>query len=162
MTELLIIGSWLFWVIISILSIAVIASVEYENSIAGSIAIVAGLALFHKAILASVNWQTLLIVAIIYFFLGGVWSIIKWLRFTNKQVDEYKQMENPTAQCYNKLQYNLKASSNKQAIYTWIAFWPWSVLWAMTHDLIKHIYELLSGVYNRISSRALGRVKPQY
>jgi hypothetical protein len=159
MLELLIVGSWLFWVFIGLVSISAIYGMENDNAGWCSFFTVAGLALFAKNILAAVSWQTLLFGFMIYITAGAVWSVWRWFRFVQSEVSKFNTK---ASSCGSKrdLEYFLQARRHKSEIYMWILYWPWSLLWSFTHDLVKTIYESLLGVYSNITKRALMRVIP--
>jgi hypothetical protein len=41
--------------------------------------------------------------------------------------------------------------SNKWKIITWSCYWPMSIVWTVLNEPWRYIYEMLSGVYQRIA-----------
>ncbi len=55
---------------------------------------------------------------------------------------------------------DLNPSRNKDILSLWICFWPWSILWTCTRDLVNTIFDVLSTTYVRITEAALKKLTP--
>lgn len=110
------------------------------------------------------------LVILAYLAIGVVWSIAKWAFFVYAERRAYDRMKTDfllARQCGNssgavpkELQgdwgryiahrrFPPHAAHNKTRIVTWMAFWPWSLVWTMIDDPIKRIFEFL---YRRIQT----------
>jgi hypothetical protein len=103
-----------------------------------------------------------------YAVIGAVWSIFKWWRYLHKDdiqarikmdFDAWKsRSENegkPVSAFVTSPSNTVRASNSKPRIIGWIAYWPASLVWALTHDLLKWIadsvYDLLKRIYLAIA-----------
>ncbi len=122
---------------------------------------------------------SLITYAVIYFFIGVLWSFGKYASFVSK---EKKYFEKYTATNYEKgsdeyesererLKKRTAISYNMSRYYSWTVFWPFSfIAWAlgdMLANIGKYIwkgvkavadqlYKALGGVYSSIRKRILG------
>lgn len=111
---------------------------------------------------------------VVYFIVGGIWSIFKWWRFNvdiKKQYDEIIA-KNPNASmsailnsfegyAYNDiLTIPPLASNMKSKIVMWIVSWPLSIITWILGDLIvsicNSIYDILGNVYSKITKSIFG------
>lgn len=108
-----------------------------------------------------------------YIVLGGAYSVMKWffylrsdrMIFYIKRVKEgYKDYKtrNPAAlldQYINMYGTELLVSNNKERITVWIAWWPANLVWTLIDDVLfkiwTKVYEMLSGIYNKILHNAI-------
>lgn len=158
--EFLAFGSLGFWILCSIVSAVFIACIEHENHWFPSCLVVIFAAVYWKAIAAfSLNWQSILLGVAVYAVLGVAWSMFRWTRFVKEKADYYRKQYGTKLDKSNRscLASAIDATSNKSRITGWIAYWPWSLIWNLTGDVFKMLYETLQGVYQKISDRAVGK-----
>jgi len=59
-----------------------------------------------------------------------------------------------------------RPSDHKDKLYVWIFYWPFSVIWACTADLVKNIWEFaystLKNTYKKISVKIMGTVSADF
>lgn len=120
--------------------------------------------------------------ALAYVPVGVVWGLIKWRLFIGKKhaeyvkiKDEYCLNNNITGpftdeqkiafkkhlinRCYYKEDKDGNpiirplARLNKSLITMWMSFWPQSMFWTLTHDLIINIFETLKATFNYIREK---------
>jgi hypothetical protein len=124
------------------------------------------------------NWFKMILFVGTYVTLGGAWSFAKWYFYVHNRADAYdasreiykseyaslseyaKGQEN--YQGYMALRHDFPPSplKNKSRIYMWMAYWPWSGLWTLLNDPLKHawkfLYTHLSGMMTRVSKYVFG------
>lgn len=102
-------------------------------------------------------WANLAAIAkfsLIYFAVGGLWSIVKWYFYLlrvkerlDRFADETKSRKRPN-ESY--------AKNNKGRIMGWIAHWPFSMLGTVFGDFLKRVVEtvfnVLRNLYDRIAN----------
>lgn len=118
------------------------------------------------------NWQFGIAGFVSYLGVGVVWTFFKWWRFARlsrakiiewldhnsiypgETTDHFYRKAPGPAQ-YKDGKFSLEASSHKGRIISWLAMWPFSVIGTLVGDLLfrlwETIYEMFSGVYQRIS-----------
>lgn len=124
------------------------------------------------------GWPYVLGGFVAYLVTGMVWTVFKWWRYARRTRTKLQDwlIRNPVptgqdpAQFYIRASKNVKfltgiqyldgkfkllASQHKTRIIRWLALWPFSMLGTLINDLMirlwETIYELLGGVYQRIS-----------
>lgn len=156
--EFFALGTLGFWILATLASIIFIACVENENHWLPTTILVALTAVYWKSLAAlGLSWQGLTIGIIVYAVAGMVWSIYRWFRFVKTQADDFRKRYGTslTDSQRRDLRSEISVSSNKALITGWIAYWPWSLVWNVTGDFFKTIYEQLQGVYQKITDKAL-------
>lgn len=98
-----------------------------------------------------VNLTSIVKFLIVYFFVGALWSIVKWYFYLLKVRDKMltrKQKERPS-ESY--------ARNNKVRIFSWIGHWPFSLVGTFFGDflsrIVNAIYLMLSGLYDSMADR---------
>jgi hypothetical protein len=157
--EIFALGAVGFWIALLVLTIAVIAALE-TDSFGWLTLTTVGLVMLALPTASHVSMVVILELAGAYILVGGVWSIYKWWRHTNKVVDEARRLQQQYPDSFNNRQYTwrINPTNNKAKITAWIAYWPWSLLWALTHDIFNTIYDCLVGVYEKITLKAQARL----
>lgn len=118
-----------------------------------------------------------------YLAIGALWAIAKWWFFVSgerRKYDEFKSYWMTRYNiCDNVIPENLKdqfmldlpksyepdrfvlmpmPAYYKEAIFVWIAYWPWSCLWTLINDPVRRAcsftYEYITGLLERISKNA--------
>lgn len=83
----------------------------------------------------------------IYIILGLGWSFIKWYLYLNEKRKYFRK------HTYSNRDMP-KFNENKSRIVAWMMYWPFSVLWNMTHNLFRDVFTFLSeqlkGAYEKI------------
>jgi hypothetical protein len=157
--EFFALGTFGFWVLCSLLSIVFIACIENENHWFPTCVLIALGAIYWKGLVAlGLSWQGIAIGVVVYAAAGMVWSIYRWYRFVKEKAEDFRKRYGTslTDSQRRDLKSEISVSSNKALITGWIAYWPWSLVWNITGDFFKTIYEQLQGVYQRIVDKALG------
>jgi hypothetical protein len=155
---------WLFW---AVASIFIICSLEMKKFLWGNMFALIGGALIYMSFTrlapGSITLENVATYVGLYLLAGGFWSLFKWWRhcreaveYANGELDHY-----PTN--YDGIKSNLSnalmASHNKGMICAWIAYWPWSLLWNVSRDMVNTVFDCLTGLYNNISNNAMGQLK---
>ena len=104
-----------------------------------------------------IDWNTLIVVVLIYFGIGLVWSFKKWFSFARVKyiahVDSCKRTE-------INLEFKLNVSENKERIGIWIMYWPLSMIGYIIGDLLKDLLDWVvsrfGGFYNYLTEKAKG------
>lgn len=124
-------------------------------------------ALFGAAFISflMVNLKIILIGAVLYFVLGGVWSVFKWYRLNIKVRNSYNRAisngdSHAKAVSYAKEMNNVYSippspSKHKSTITFWIVSWPFSIVTWVLGDLVvdicNYVYEFLASIYTSIT-----------
>lgn len=162
-----------FWLMIFVISIIMIAFLENSKS-PGSWCTFTVLATF-----AALYWlgsgatlkelwfhiehnilQTL-IYFVFYILVGIVWSFVEWRWYVAEKADKFRR-SGKTGDMNVRL-YMPTVGENKARLSTWIFYWPWSVLWFVSHKpietLYKEILKVTTRVYNKITESAFKEFK---
>lgn len=123
--------------------------------------------LFGTAFLSFImlNLKVILIGAISYFVLGGIWSVFKWYRLNIKVRNSYndavsKGLNHDHAISRAKEVNHVRSvppspAYHKSTITFWIVSWPFSIVTWILGDLVvdvcNYVYELLAGIYTSIT-----------
>lgn len=175
----LIVGTPFFWLLMAIECGVLFwclddESDDYGSGIAGvSLVVIALLFQFFSPVkpftyLWQHVWQAVLAVAG-YLVVGSLWSVIKWWfvetsRF-NRVKDDFFQFNNLKGQTipdeyrerWNNKVAKVKSDprQSKARFISWIAYWPWSLVWTLVNDPLKRavrrIYTELLSTYQRIT-----------
>lgn len=157
--EFFALGTFGFWLLCSILSVVFIACLENENQWFPTVVVLALGAIYWNPLAAiGLTWQSIGLGVLIYAAAGVLWSIYRWFRFVKSKADEFRRKygSSLTDSQRRDLKSEISVSSNKSLITGWIAYWPWSLVWNITGDFFKTIYENLQGIYQKITDKALG------
>lgn len=128
------------------------------------------------------NPGTFLMYGSLYLVVGVVWGIFKWYKFVDQKRDAYEghvqnfmrmkgltkreSLKNedvlPDWQRYVESRYRGSeiiptALRNKGNIMTWMAYWPFSVFWAVTGDLVEWSYTKLYKLVSKFAGRIVER-----
>ena len=155
-------GTIWFWIIALTASIIFIASVENDHWLTPTItAIVLGIIYWNQ--LMAVGWQTIVLTIAGYVLAGVLWSLFKWYRHVSKKAAYYHEKYGNTMlpALYSELRSAVSVSSNKSRLTGWIAWWPWSLVWALTGDFFNFLYDMMVNAYQKIANRALGKFTVQ-
>lgn len=160
--EFFALGTVGFWILCSLISIIFIATIENEHyTFPTIVALLFGI-LYWKAFAAlHWDWHGIALGVFIYAVAGVVWSIFRWMRFVKGTVEDYTKRygEELSESSHSSLKCDISPTHNKSLIVGWIAYWPWSLVWNITGDFFKMIYETMQGFYSGISKKALAGVK---
>jgi len=108
----------------------------------------------------------------VYTFIGVIWSFFKWFQYIIKLKREYQErISSFTEDSVKNSSWqqsvlrdipNPKATSKKSAIFTWIFYWPFSVIGYILNDPIKKffnfIFNNIKGLYQRITDKVLADI----
>ena len=152
MFSFLIVGGTLFWISAIVLSIIIIATLHNEDGYGLAVAVtVVFCVAFYKMFLA-ISVAKLLWCIGAYLVAGAVWSVWRWYRHIRDKVDEAKAGEYIH-------ENDLNPARRKGKISAWIAYWPFSVFWELTHNLFENIRKMCVGFYEKISSTGAAEIK---
>ena len=157
--EFFALGTFGFWILCTLASVVFVACLENDNRWFPTVLTVALVGLYWKSlVLLAIGWKAIALGALVYVLAGVVWSLFRWFRYVKSTADEYRATNGSNLKDYQlrELKGSLSATRNKGRITGWIAYWPWSLVWNITGDTFKMIYENLQGVYQKISDRAIG------
>jgi hypothetical protein len=157
MVTLFALGTFWFWLLITVAVISIIAITEQEDSNSWHWSILLGLPVLlyftgcKNEILSLLSYVqenpvTIILGFVGYLFLGTIWSVVKWyLYLTN--IREYYRLY-PYNFNSNKSKFNAK--ENKERIVNWMMYWPFSGLWTLINDPIKKSFQrIFQGLENR-------------
>jgi hypothetical protein len=158
------VGALGFWLIITLLSIIVVVGLETEKFVFSSI-VTAVVGLLYWKTLATQNWTTGNIIALVAFYAlaGAVWSIYRWYRHVQSEITNFKEKKGDylygtDSDKIAEVKRNTSVSRNKAIISAWIAYWPWSFAWNIFGDIFNSIYDAIKGVYQNITAKALASI----
>ena len=143
-------GLW-FWILFTIASIVLIACLEKDSGTGATITLLAASVLyflcagnsFHEMLLwMRDNPGRTIGLALLYFFVGAIWSFAKFYFFLKKKKRKGHDFKYVTV------------DGNKGRIIAWITYWPFSVAWAAINQPVRYIsteiYHLTSNIYEKI------------
>jgi len=152
---------------LGLLALSVVYTIATETDSHG-IAIfstVLAIALYWATISVAVAaWHLLLIGILVYLVLGGVWSVYRWLNYCRKFIQEHpytitvEEYSSGRRVLLTEEQYyksELLPSKNRSRLIGWVAYWPWSLVWNITGDLLTTVYNLLVDIYKRTAERVI-------
>lgn len=181
MFELMLFGLPLFWYALIVLTVVMVAALEYESGWIASLSLAAFVLLLWMlgdlgSLFTMTGLSTLVAMLIAYFVLGTGWAVAKWYFFLIAARDWYTANRNEIEQA-KKGSYSLpsnhffknkddippRVKNHKGRITLWIAYWPWSALWTLTHDpitkMVVAIYHRIGGLLQHMSDRVFADVK---
>jgi hypothetical protein len=166
----LIVGGFLFWLYIAIVSALLFVSVFNEALIAsmviGVFAIMVALFVFDaplEKVTPRTLWGWLLLVTG-YLSIGAIWSFFKFrCEYAEECRRGFSSRFDRELDCQAFLEkHGPSVSDFHERIIGWIAWWPISVAIYCLFDLLMHlcerVYELLSGIYEGIAKRVRSSV----
>ena len=157
MFALFALGGIAFWILVSILSIAIIISLERESGFAATCSLIVALLIFYFcggrndlfdfSIWLKNHPVDIIIYVLAYFFIGTAWSFVKWYLFLVKLKESgIKQKD-----------YRCEVSYNKDKVISWMTYWPFSVIWTFFDHPVKKawnfIYIKTAKVYDNIAKQ---------
>lgn len=87
-----------------------------------------------------------------YVAIGAMWSLAKWVLYSMGQLREYKRRGFGSAKDYRPI-----AAKHKADILVWMSWWPFSMTWTLLDDPLRRlflvVYELMAGLFQRVSDR---------
>jgi hypothetical protein len=93
--------------------------------------------------------------ALIYLLIGTIWSVYRWFRHVNTEVERFNDGEIPEY----RLTQETEVKQNKALITSWIAYWPWNAFWNIFGDIFSGIFNAIKNVYQTITDKALAKKK---
>lgn len=188
MFELLVMGSFVWWLYLIAFFGLITAFIENKSGIGAFVTLILGFSILdlvgNTPILHTIINEPykILIFALAYVPVGVVWGLIKWRLFIGKKHAEYVKIKDEYCLKMNitgpftdeqkvafkkhlidRHDYNEDkdgnviirplARLNKSLITMWMSFWPQSMFWTLTHDLILNIFETLKSTFNYIREK---------
>ena len=176
MIELLFLFAFWPWALVLAFVIICAAGAWAESTIIGlaSLVVFSGIAWFFYeagpvALVIEQPWNLFAIVGV-YGAVGALWSLFKWRNWMVRDIvqdalktakDNYLKEGDTFISFINSNYFPdiSRASMSKDRIVSWISLWPFSAFLYVFDDLIlrffTRIYDLFSGIYDRITERYL-------
>jgi len=89
--------------------------------------------------------------SLVYFFIGAIWSFVKWYFYLIKVRDRHVQYDVDKSPTRPESSY---ARHNKARLMGWIAHWPFSMIGFFLGDMLRKVVEgifnVLKGLYERV------------
>lgn len=172
-------SGWLFWIVVFAILVAETAATESDDLFASTAILLTGaviITLFSDAdpfgfVRANPVLTTLAVP--VYFIAGAFWALWKWHRVIAASVEAFtknkaalvkEHQENkawndsPFEEYVRRFKgYPPSAADSKERITTWIAFWPFSLFWALMkfpREIATYIYRRIVTVFERMSESA--------
>jgi len=150
---------WPWWGLGIFILLCIVDSVlvENENASFGTGMMVVGTAMLvwlagdmNPFVLAWDNFGNILKFFVVYFAVGGLWSIAKWYLYLIGVRDDMRQRGEKKRPC------RTYARNNQARIYAWIGHWPFSMIGSLFGDflgrIVKMIYRSLTNLYDRMAN----------
>jgi hypothetical protein len=150
------VGTFWFWLLIAIASGIVIGCLE-DDKIGWPIFLTILFSFIYYEDLALVfsDWRVIGIFLFIYVVCGVIWSFYRWFIHVRKFIKNYNRKEFSPL----KDSRELNVSYNKSLITGWIIYWPWSLVWNLTGDFFRNLFEGLKKSYQKIVDKQLEELK---
>jgi hypothetical protein len=151
-------GALGFWLLMLLTSIVFITALETQRFVFATV-VSLGLLAGYWPTLAKQNWTAGNITAAAgaYILVGLIWSVFRWYRQVTKAVAEYNDEKISDYDLIAKT----KVGRNKAEITAWIGYWPWSLVWNLTGDILTGLFDAFKNVYQNIANSALKNIKRQ-
>ena len=164
-------GTIWFWLLVLVASGFITASTESdEDNFPASIWFIASLALlyffgnsaFFKSIGAFILTYPGKTLAIFlgYVFIGTVWSIIKWFFYLNRVKETWYENRRKYPSTYSNSKFSIddyKATEHKERIIHWMLYWPFSGIWTLINDPVRHAFQWVlvncGGIFDSIAAK---------
>ena len=170
-------GFWFFLLVVFILAVGIISS-EFDSILGGIVTfILLAVALFYSGALSAIAGTPLLVILglIVYVAAGFAYAILirypdylqkyatyiqrDWEVFQeNRSGDTVTREDFYSSSAYS--EYTPKYNADR--ITAWVALWPWSLVWDLTHKpvrwLHKKLYNLAGEMLDRIGKRVFNRI----
>ena len=157
--EFLAFGTFGFWLVLSLVSILIIACIEHDKYWWPSLVSIGVLAFYWKSVIALGSIQGIILVTLGYAIAGVIWSIFRWYRYTKTIANGYvaKYGTSLTDAQFSNLRCDIRVYSHKSQLCSWIAYWPWSVMWNIVGDFVNTLYDSVQKVYSSISQKHIDK-----
>lgn len=183
LAEFFIVGGIWFWLLTSIVIIALIWETSCERpglAIATMIVYCALIHFFGDASFFSTikaHPEIIYIGLPVYFLTGAIWGIVKWALYVKRKSITYKEArltflnrkkihgatldtvipDHLRSEWQNEWapRYEGKpmVRNNKGKVLMWMGFWPMSMLWAVVDEPWRYIYDAIHSMLQRISDK---------
>jgi hypothetical protein len=166
LSELLVLGSWFFWVYVIAFSFIAFAASESEDNHRGKLTlafilfvICFGNNTYHALI--SLAGLKILIFGFFGYVIGGmIWSLIKWRLHCSRVKQDILGEGSPIPDSvYENYRRKLDPRFQKGRITTWGLFWPWSVVWSLLHESIEGAWLILVDKFRSIAKSGLDELE---
>lgn len=169
------VGTAVFWITLVIAVIFLVGCAETTSHIWGILWTAVLIALLFP-LLSKIPLHWLIGGFFGYFVLGGGWSLFKWKTYVDAKVkatseeikdfgvlSRFPRQGESEEECATRtreqristLKTEINPRFNKAKIYAWIGYWPFSLLWTCTGDLVGSVFSACSRWYATISSNAV-------
>lgn len=152
-------GTIWFWLLVTITSIVVIASIENEHYFTPS-ALVLLLGIMSWKSFTNMSWQAIATTIVGYLIIGIVWSLYKWHRHVTSVI-AYNIKDSGSWQKATEryaVKHTIEPAHNKGKLIGWIAWWPWSLFWNLSGDFFNIVYDGMVNAYQKITDNALKKL----
>ena len=173
MFELLVFGTFWFWVVCIIATCVVIAALE-NDSPGGAFVTLAITVIVCYILGSGSTWgiigliltspKTMVLLILGYFVAGTIWSFVKWYFFLLDKKDEYLEaVDMNTGRAIRVSEYKPEVRRYKGKIISWMCYWPFSLLWSLVGDFLKRafrsILEWTQGIMQKMSDHVFSPFK---
>jgi hypothetical protein len=159
MFEFLVFGGWIFWTIVSVVSLILIGLVEADRPFISTLVLGGFIALFYKSFAALVSPAVLVWAVPTYFAIGAIWSVWRWrchvVEYVKGHPEDWAAERASFRGDDDYIPLSIQASYNKTRITNWIMFWPWSASWLILGDTLTALFNALANIYNSITESAV-------
>ena len=158
-----------------IMSLADSIMVEYEKAgwgfvmmLSGALLMIwvgAGISPWDAAVSVIDNLTIAFQFVLVYLFVGGIWSVIKWFVYAWKLDKETMKYHKKHGEPGTKPSrpYESYPSNNGDRIIGWIAHWPFSIIGTFFADILFRAFKLIrsmfGNVYNAIANSMFNNAK---
>lgn len=193
---ILLFSAWWFWIVV-VEALLLIGLVANDAGWKGLFSLIVAALLLQ--FLAKVpiypwvwdNYDIVLLATLIYFPIGGLWSLLKWTLLVREKLLEYRKLKISFLQAgapdyevrepvvipenlreawqralLGKDDYPPKAYYHTERITHWICYWPISILITVFGDLLeklaREVYEFLANIYKRIAARMFAEINKDF
>lgn len=154
--EFLIFDTFWFWFITGIAWTLITMAEEFGHYIRATIVLLIFLALYYffsgdqgAGILVMLirNPLKTMFGILAYFVIGTGWGVIKWFFFVLRERDKVLEKVKNRILPQRETIRAPEAVDHKERIITWMAYWPFSMLWTLINDPVRRAFEW---IYRRI------------
>lgn len=159
---------WVFFVVASIITIAILEKSDYPGAWSTIWVAASFVTLYYLGAKTSItellfhilhNPIQTVVLFLLYTTVGILWSFVEWRWFVQRKA---RFLREQSRTIYIDIEMP-KASENKNRIFGWTFYWPWSVAWFLMHRPLEKLYEeiqkLTAKIYAGIAEREFADLK---
>ncbi len=150
--------------VFGVLCIVIFASLNYESSIAFSLAFVVLMTMSWTGVGSA--WAAITLLDLIWFIavyvvMGIAWSAFKWRQLAIRIRDSYRASVRDGKRLYtdSEIKEQIQIKKNYDTFIFWILVWPLSGIGYIINDFIRDIFtkliDRISTIYDRITDKVM-------